>query len=792
MTHSASPSQEDAQKRPSQAASTLAPTQADPAIAPPQALQRFMDGSAAPIQPRDVQRLQRTVGNRQVQRLLQARGHRAGSRPIQPRLTVNAPHDPLEEEADAVAQAVTSETTLAPGVDGPSLHHASPTEGVSETPPDVEVGIETARGSGQPLAEGVRAPMEQAMGADFSRVRVHTDPQADQLSRSLNAHAFTTGEDLFFRDGAFRPQSDEGEELLAHELAHVVQQMEPGVQRRIQRRIDQMPEGYFDNLTPGHLVTLRNLTTYSYVLPVNSRGQTFEEVVTEFLAIFPQENDVKMAWKEFQRLLPANQTEALECLKAISDHINQVVKQHPSYPNPVHDKRVGSDHSDHSHSVPQSERSTNLVTQLHQALKGEDIYKEKYDERGQKTGELSGYMIGVMVGVDGQAYASCSGSPPKGFKTVVEKLGMIFVTVEIDAEMAKQRVLAEAQPHTVRFGTGDDKHRVHDPQSGEMGPTIGQCAAPKLLQALIERGISQGTTPLSLTEMWIAPDDTPVKIPNDKGKVIRYYDGDIVPSCLSCQQLVPLIHETLQDLMLESDQREMEQSEKLSRIKGLLVALHQHMHPPSKETEESSDSPARLPLTEHSPEIEHLQQELQTFGLLEVEDISLPSLNEAIAALREPAQMAEGLRRARARARREQDQQAKKEKKKEERRLEREKQEEEHQRQEEEELRLWKEEQERKKQEEQVALERRQKQQEEHEAARQRKRDKAWEQQVAREQKKREREEKQKSEQEQVAPTPQPQGGAFPTTIAKVLFMVALVVVFLSFLPSLLGNKEQG
>lgn len=62
------------------------------------------------------------------------------------------------------------------------------------------------------------------MGVDFSRVKVHTDAKSDQLNRSIQAKAFTTGQDVFFRHGAYDPSSRGGQELIAHELTHVVQQ----------------------------------------------------------------------------------------------------------------------------------------------------------------------------------------------------------------------------------------------------------------------------------------------------------------------------------------------------------------------------------------------------------------------------------------------------------------------------------------------------------------------------------------------------------------------------------------
>lgn len=89
---------------------------------------------------------------------------------------------------------------------------------------EIESGIQAARGGGQPLDSGARASLEPAFGVDFGNVRVHTGSQADQLNRDLSARAFTTGSDIFFRQGEYRPGSSSGRELLAHELTHVVQQ----------------------------------------------------------------------------------------------------------------------------------------------------------------------------------------------------------------------------------------------------------------------------------------------------------------------------------------------------------------------------------------------------------------------------------------------------------------------------------------------------------------------------------------------------------------------------------------
>jgi hypothetical protein len=84
--------------------------------------------------------------------------------------------------------------------------------------------IVQAEAGGQELDEGVRHRLETGLGADLSRVRVHTDARADQLAHTLDATAFTTGQDIYFSGGAYQPETQGGLRLLAHEAAHTVQQ----------------------------------------------------------------------------------------------------------------------------------------------------------------------------------------------------------------------------------------------------------------------------------------------------------------------------------------------------------------------------------------------------------------------------------------------------------------------------------------------------------------------------------------------------------------------------------------
>ena len=84
--------------------------------------------------------------------------------------------------------------------------------------------------AGRPIEPAVRRRLEGALGADLSRAVVHTDGEADVLARRLGAKAFTTGSDIYFRQGRYDPGSKEGFRLLAHEATHVVQQAAVGAE----------------------------------------------------------------------------------------------------------------------------------------------------------------------------------------------------------------------------------------------------------------------------------------------------------------------------------------------------------------------------------------------------------------------------------------------------------------------------------------------------------------------------------------------------------------------------------
>ena len=84
--------------------------------------------------------------------------------------------------------------------------------------------IQSSKGGGSSLDGGTQTFMSDRFGTDFGNVKVHTDGEAVQMNRELNAKAFTVGRDVYFNEGQYQPGSSGGKHLLAHELTHVVQQ----------------------------------------------------------------------------------------------------------------------------------------------------------------------------------------------------------------------------------------------------------------------------------------------------------------------------------------------------------------------------------------------------------------------------------------------------------------------------------------------------------------------------------------------------------------------------------------
>jgi hypothetical protein len=177
-------------------------------------------------------------------------GNQAQLRRLQAKLKVGAVNDPLEHEADRVADLVMSGLEVSVAAAPPQISRkctdceeeklqkkpAQSQTRVGEAPAIVH---EALRSPGRPLDAATRAHFEPRFGHGFSRVRIHTDQRAADASRDLAAQAFTVGEHIVFGKSEYAPDRTTGQHLLAHELTHVVQQRAQGP--ALQRRAENCP-----------------------------------------------------------------------------------------------------------------------------------------------------------------------------------------------------------------------------------------------------------------------------------------------------------------------------------------------------------------------------------------------------------------------------------------------------------------------------------------------------------------------------------------------------------------------
>jgi hypothetical protein len=150
---------------------------------------------------------------------------------IQPKLTVGAPDDVYEKEADKMADQVVQRKPIFESNAEPPEQSAPEAPTIRRkpiqdqaAPQQVETNLTSSKGSGSPLPKDTRTEMESSFGKDFSDVKIHKGPQDAAMNKELNAQAFTHGKDIYFNDGKYDPNTTPGKHLLAHELTHVTQQ----------------------------------------------------------------------------------------------------------------------------------------------------------------------------------------------------------------------------------------------------------------------------------------------------------------------------------------------------------------------------------------------------------------------------------------------------------------------------------------------------------------------------------------------------------------------------------------
>lgn len=148
-------------------------------------------------------------------------------KPLQKKLAISEPGDEYEQEADRVAEQVlrmpANHMSGHHNIQRPSVQRQTGEDGAGmmEAPSIVH---EVLNSPGQPLDAATRAYFEPRFGQDFNRVRVHTDARAEESTKSVGALAYTVGPNVVFDTDRYKPQTEMGRQLLAHELTHVVQQ----------------------------------------------------------------------------------------------------------------------------------------------------------------------------------------------------------------------------------------------------------------------------------------------------------------------------------------------------------------------------------------------------------------------------------------------------------------------------------------------------------------------------------------------------------------------------------------
>ena len=156
------------------------------------------------------------TGNRECE------AHASKAAVLQRELAVGRTDEPLEREADRVADQVLARSATS-GVSAPTIQRAAfPSAGAGrEAPESVQRALS---GSGRPLDPATRDDMGQRFARDFSTVRVHDGGVAAQSARDVDARAYTVGDNIVFGAGQFAPGTSDGRRLIAHELTHVLQQ----------------------------------------------------------------------------------------------------------------------------------------------------------------------------------------------------------------------------------------------------------------------------------------------------------------------------------------------------------------------------------------------------------------------------------------------------------------------------------------------------------------------------------------------------------------------------------------
>lgn len=239
---------------------------------------------------------------------------------VHAKLEMTSPGDRDEQEADAVANEVVSGGKIARKISG-----GGGSSGIAVSR-QMESRLLQQQGGGQPMPSGLRSQMESSFGRDFSPVRLHTDSEAASLSDGISAKAFTLGSDIYFNQGEFTPNSDEGQRLVAHELTHIAQgngkiaRKENNKRERNEKRIKEMASHLEENFISGLENVEFNPSNYKDPEEPGKQPQLYDIIEKDYTEYIYDENGENiMVVDEQGNLKPKSETTTLYYYKADCD-----------------------------------------------------------------------------------------------------------------------------------------------------------------------------------------------------------------------------------------------------------------------------------------------------------------------------------------------------------------------------------------------------------------------------------------------------------------------------------------
>lgn len=177
--------------------------------------------------------------------------------------------EPFETEADRIADHTVRVWSVGPGVERVSPVHARPAGALDLNGPGGALVKPVLASAGVPLDDSIRRDLEARIGHDLGDVRIHADDRAAASAGAVGALAYASGSHIAFAQGRYAPETEAGEHLLAHEVAHVLQQRAGGARTAVPGHVAQLapdPAEWAATMTP-----LRKPAIYDKLTPDQKR-----------------------------------------------------------------------------------------------------------------------------------------------------------------------------------------------------------------------------------------------------------------------------------------------------------------------------------------------------------------------------------------------------------------------------------------------------------------------------------------------------------------------------------------